>query len=391
MQSVIDRLELKGTYESVGGCAFGAVTHTTHGKYTEMLAYYTRLPTVGDKTKANPYRHIRLHMSGRFYRTFEQYIQKGGTYSWVYDGFDNSPIPMEHVIRGVGIDPVSNALSLRPPVSTRERLDNRLLQKLSQQKYSLGESLGEVAETSAFIVAKSEHLMRVLVDLKRGHLSDALKQLGIRQSYMRKDVAHRWLEAQFAIKPLIGEIQQAIELAHEGLSTRATLAVKACVKHTQQELCKSHDAPAFTESKWTSRATCTAEVELSALRAAMQLGLGNPVSILWNILPLSWLVDYVANVGEIIDGLGATYGLTFVTGCYSDKLVGSARVLENTKRYGNPRCTVSYTGVSDCEGFQRTPFYSFPLPHVRFKFPLNATQLANAAALARVFLIGLRS
>ena len=209
---------------------------------------------------------------------------------------------------------------------------------------------------------------------------------------MRKDVAHRWLEAQFAIKPLIGEIQQAVELAHEGLSSRATLAVKACVKHTQQDLRKSHGVPALSESNWTSRATCTAGVELNALRAAMQLGLGNPVSILWEILPLSWLVDYVANVGEIIDGLGATFGLTFVTGCYSDKLIGSAKVLENTSTYGNdPRCKVSYTGMSECEGFQRTPFYSFPLPSVRFKFPLNATQLANVAALTRVFLIGLRS
>lgn len=390
MQSVIDRLQLPGTGVSCTGYALG-VPYKDLWTNAEDIHFYTRLPVKGDGFHATPYKHIKFHVSGRVHREFMRDIGWDRAV-WVYDGYDDYPRPMPSSMPGVSVDSSTNEVFLAPPSELRAAVDNKLLERLAQQKFALGESLGEVVETSRFIVEKTAHLMRVLVDLKHGRFSEALKQLGIRESYMRKDVAHRWLEAQFAIKPLIGEIEQARELAGFQLDTRTTLSVAAYKRQKRYHLFTAHETPAVADVGWKCRGFITADVNLSHLRALMQLGLGNAPSILWELLPLSWLVDYVSNVGDLIAGFGATRGLTFSTGCYSDKIEASASTLPNLQRYpGNPRYTFVYTGFAECTGFQRVPFYDFPWPKVEWKLPLDATKMANIAALVRVFLIGSRS
>lgn len=259
-----------------------------------------------------------------------------------------------------------------------------------QSKFALGQTLGELCETVSYATTKVAHFVRVLVDLKHGRFSNVLKELGIRKSYMSRPLAERWLEAQFAIRPLIGEIEQARQLAY-----MQTLKVWHTINATGTAKEDYYRTTANTKTSAKLRLTTDAVWKINdyELRGLMQLGLANPAELLWELLPFSWLVDYVVGVGDWISELMAPMGCVHVTTSRSMKVKGTQEHAYDFIDYEDSirrRTHQIAKGVVEFEGLQRTPDLFAPMATLQYKLPLNVNQLTTIAALTEIFTRGLR-
>jgi len=110
------------------------------------------------------------------------------------------------------------------------------------------------------------------------------------------------------------------------------------------------------------------------LRALSQLGLINPLSLAWEIVPWSFVVDWFVPVGPVLQALSAPAGLLFVDGNIGTKAVQSVEYnFQVASTYWNPtdaqnKGFVTSEGISvvSSEGYNRTHLTNWPRPGLYF-------------------------
>lgn len=335
----------------------------------------------GDGVHATPYKHIKTAIQGTYTDRISTYNRNTNKWEQVGESAFGQIPPLR--IPGVRLSS-NGELSLIPPDDLRARAHNNLLKKLSASRVGLGETLAELTQTASLIASKGEKLISLAIDIKKGRWSNALKTLGVRKSYLRQPTFEkRWLEAQFAIRPLISDINDYIVLLNSGIAHNNvyTIHAKGFAKSRRQRNLSPGDSElVLSDVEWQVRSSTTGVVDLMTLRALSEFGLSNPVSLLWELLPLSVFVDYVINVGDLIEGFAAPFGITFITGCDSIRAKGVGTYLRKANTTDWPyKYDMTYTGETVVDGFQRDPFYDYPYPTVELKLP-SFLQSANLVA-----------
>lgn len=109
----------------------------------------------------------------------------------------------------------------------------------------------------------------------------------------------------------------------------------------------------YTNRAWSWSATgrssysCTVTVQNPNLWVANKLGLVNPISVAWDLVPWSFLVNMVSNMGQVAGSLTDFAGLSLSNTCLTTKL---DLVETSSVRYKDPRPGFSSGG----DGIQRT-------------------------------------
>jgi hypothetical protein len=119
-----------------------------------------------------------------------------------------------------------------------------------------------------------------------------------------------------------------------------------------------------------------------------QLGLQNPLSIAWNLLPYSFVVDWFYRVGDLIDTYTATSGLAFISGSetYIRTVKGTAHV-EFGINQNLDDGRLQLVGNILCDTTQRqhirNSLSDFPQPNLNRGTGLTRLHTANLLALLR--------
>jgi len=220
-----------------------------------------------------------------------------------------------------------------------------------------------------------------------------------------RSFAENWLEFQYGWKPVLMDIRGVLDaFALRAAATERIVTVRASsvdvstTNHpimsplygsyatvTPQEI--SRFAMMRTER---TRIGLRFKLDDADRRFMTQLGFTNPVSLLWELVPFSFVLDWMLPVGDYLEGLTSFSGLTFVDGF----LTRSTR--ENTfcsfssnltQGSGPQTIRVQCKGGFKRERFmmRREKLLSFPQRQApTFKNPFTFTHTANALALLRV-------
>lgn len=188
------------------------------------------------------------------------------------------------------------------------------MRKLHKGHLNVLVTLGESKETATYVASRMFTLARLLGLISKGKFGEAAKLMGSELSRnaskrLRKNrdryknpvdlVSNSWLEYQFAIKPLINDVYGALEAYHSKLQEGSVVGSRA----------KYRNDPGGT----IYRAGYSGVIKSSNVRTLQQLGLTNPALAAWNLVPLSFIVDWFLPVSTLLQYLDATAGLTSVT------------------------------------------------------------------------------
>lgn len=197
--------------------------------------------------------------------------------------------------------------------------------KLRRGDASMGVTLGSWAQSRSMIVDRSKKLVDFFSLVQK-------RVQRKRYLYRKRDLASDFLEGEFGWLPLVSDI-------HAALTTVCADAippqwVRASRTYTINETEEQTYAGMVTNRivrSGTSRLTIAAGAEIANpnLWLANRLGLINPATVAWDLVPWSFVVNMFVNVNQIIESVTDTVGLTISNG----SVTRSCRVLREETGY----------------------------------------------------------
>lgn len=292
------------------------------------------------------------------------------------------------------------------------------LSKLAETKVSLGVALAESAKTASMVSKAAREMSAGLSDLKKLYRSrkdprtwnQFMRTLGLKRrrgsgtglpfypneyqiidTKLDKAIANRVLELNYGWSPLVQDVVGSAEMLSEtihrfghvpSISVRGgsgddetvDLTVWGALQGTRFSLTR----------QWRCSSSYVFKMTDYQLRQLNQAGVINYPSVLWELIPYSFLVDQVIGIGQWLNNATATSGLTYVEGSTSmvcnciqesvEDVVGSSYL----PRIGGPSNALVFGKVYRRQTEPLPPGIQ-ALPDMRTK--LNLRNLANDLSL----------
>jgi hypothetical protein len=303
---------------------------------------------------------------------------------------------------GLGFDPnKSPHFSMGDELNfVRERLIGKLIDKVQTHRVNLGEILQTRAQCASMVVRSATRIASAFNALKRGNFSGAATALtgsGPRGSAIRRrygGIPEQWLAYRYGWQPLVQDVYNSCEAVRRAWNDDGelfTAKASASTTGSYKEL-KNRAATHGPEITWSTldrRASGVGAlvygVDSNFGSSLSQLGITNPASLAWELLPYSFVVDWFYPVGSFLERMDYSRGLVFKYGWLSIKLEQRIRSRITDPNSINPAINAHWTG-GDGSGtamvFTREALGSFPTPPPpRFKDPFSLTHVANALSL----------
>ncbi len=136
----------------------------------------------------------------------------------------------------------------------------------------------------------------------------------------RKSFANNWLEFWFGWKPLLSDIYDAMEVLNQPIKKMYARGGGVDGIVTQDSVNLGSTTDTYTVSmRYEARQGLTVKTIDYETFSLEQWGLANPLSVLWEIVPFSFVVDWFYRVGDVVASLTDFLGMTLVDTFYSLK------------------------------------------------------------------------
>lgn len=266
-------------------------------------------------------------------------------------------------------------------------VSNGLLSKVRNREIDLGVSLGEYRETASFVAGAMVKTAKSYKQLKRGDVSGALQTLTGKRNNRWADIpgaaSNTWLAYSYGLKPLVNDVSSAIKVLEKGLRdpSRPVVVRKSSTKSVHGS---AEELSGYYHDSISGSVRVSGKVEFwienPVFYTLEQVGFVNPLSVAWELVPFSFVVDWFVPVGDFLTNVIPPQGVEFVSGCIAycgtGTHVGWTTIYErNTPGW--------YTSMEQREIFkERTPLTSFPRYSTKVPdLSLSKDQIASGMAL----------
>lgn len=186
--------------------------------------------------------------------------------------------------------------------------------KIMDQKVDLATALGEGKETVSMLIELVARLAKILSLCRKGRLVEAAKLVFPTNTLT---LANDYLMLTYGIKPLIDDIDGLMKHLADEIKEGVLIDVKAqAVRERDQIIPWSSDLPFKAKGTVVSRETyraiykCTYAIDSSLLRQWDMLGFNNPFAVAWELIPYSFVIDWLIPIGDWLKGINEFSGLT---------------------------------------------------------------------------------
>jgi len=267
--------------------------------------------------------------------------------------------------------------------------ETQALLSLKANRASMGADIATIGQTVDMMAKRVIQGARFLKSLRHGDWGGAASALGLRRPSRiprSRQAADLWLEYSYGWKPYAQSLYDLHKIT-------SNLLGKDILVHGKGSDKRSGMSSAGTALRRDYRYDTSVRVDLvgrvkSAPWANLEsLGLLNPLSVVWEVVPWSFAVDWFIPVGNTLDSLTATVGLEFVRGYTTWRSTASMDASYNASDRTGWDSTSSGSYREELFGVRRYTYDGFPRPGFYVDAtPFSTPRVLNALALVRQLL-----
>jgi hypothetical protein len=287
------------------------------------------------------------------------------------------------------------------------RANAEIMVKARRQKISLGESLVDIDKTIMMVANTSIRLYYASHHLERGDFKKAFQALGITHLRDRRGrvferattLESKWLALRYGWLPLVYDIHDGVQFVNQKLSDNkpqfvVSRQVKEWLPFFGHLWNLNNDPWVGINIGYTSQVSINLKYRLQVKDAVLtfltSVGLENPLYVAWQVLPYSFVLDWLLPVSDWLSAMTAPLGLDFQDGYRSIHVAhrsdwtikgysntGGAGVTEHG-RLGTIESTLKFVELT------REKITSFPTVQLYTRIPgLQPTRIADAISLIK--------
>lgn len=219
----------------------------------------------------------------------------------------------------------------------------------------------------------------------------ALRTLGLHGTKPAQNLGGRVLQFNLGIAPLAGDMHQAVQ-DYMKSGPNAVFITRVDGSAGSPKLGPSKQyiddqgylpmTVSYQEANF-AKARLYVRLRHPSQASAAALGLTNPLSVAWELVGLSWIVDYAIDIGGWLNAIDAPLGWVFVTG-YMSLRAESKATFSGLSSPTSGQSIIS--GERRNFAFKRAVYDTFPVPALPdFKNPVSLKHALNVVALFGVY------
>lgn len=184
----------------------------------------------------------------------------------------------------------------------------------------IGAGIGEWKSTAQSINKNAVQLLYLASAVRRGNVQDisrALREMGANRGQLQRAkktakstaadaMSSRWLEYSFGWAPLVQDVYNAIDVLQRDLPNKR-ISGRASFQRTERFSIRREQY--VIPRRVNVQMIAEVSVVNPNLYVANQLGLINPASIAWELVPFSFVVDWFTNAGQVLGAMSDFAGL----------------------------------------------------------------------------------
>lgn len=203
----------------------------------------------------------------------------------------------------------------------------RLREQVAGSDFNAAVFLGEGRQTLNMIAENATRISKALTYFKHLRFADAVRVLAgsnLRQSakpnsrergITSKDVANRWLEFSYGARPLLNDVYGGAQFLAQSLNRGVVQSYRARLKKPLT-LDLNFTGGDVGTARWFAEASTKGQLvaTLSEINVPGLVGLQDPLSLGWELLPYSFVADWFIPIGSYLAARGLAQSLsgTFV-------------------------------------------------------------------------------
>lgn len=293
---------------------------------------------------------------------------------WIYSHEPiNKTLPLPYLTYSQNWIPGNGGKALNDLTQNGYGLDNPVIRRAYAKAYDkfvesakqdltiqMGANLAEAKQTLEMIAHRAEQLLTLARKLRRGSLKRRRKKkTGLRE--WTQIPGGWWLEYHFAWSPLLGDIYTGCQMLSEPvwdftpITARASDGAIINRSHPRDWRFAEVD---ITNVKAHVSIRGNAKITNKNLYLANRMGLINPVSVAWEVVPFSFAIDWFLPVSSFLSSYTDSVGWELTRGQLGMKDIADSNwVVSNP--WDEPRFN---TRPSSASRFQRETLNSLPIP-----------------------------
>lgn len=243
-----------------------------------------------------------------------------------------------------------------------------LRRRLQEDRVNLSSSVAEYRESVKMFVSLAKGLFSAYRDIRHGKIPRMKRNVNV------SDIPANILRYNFGVAPLAEDLFSAVEILRLKLSAPITMRTSVSVKMPIEDLVKLNSFEFKVKGSVRQRATIYYDMDPSQYLSEY-FDFGNPVEWVWELIPFSFVIDWVIPIGDYLGGLDALTGLSNIRGTVTTK-----NEQKWTSRWTEAE-VIQRPMNGSFRSYQRDLILSVPAPLPRWTPSASWKKLLNASSI----------